>query len=129
MEYKIKRTLPEDLFVSCNTKSKDDGSLDGGRLSSCNQALDVIAALIHRYGHISCKQMAKILGTDERQISCSIALMSGITFYDWRDRYLLLMINYVRQHESKCSSDVFCHRMGFSCRSSRMRFEKRMKKR
>lgn len=126
MEYKIKHTLPEDIFVSCSIGSKDDGGQNGGRLLSGNQALDVIAALIHRYGHISCKQMAKILGVDERQISCSIALMSGITFYDWRDRYLVLMMNYVSRHEPKCSSKAFCHRMGFSCRSSRMRFEIRM---
>ncbi len=127
MEYKIKHTLPEDIFVSCSIGSMDDGSQNGGRLLSGNQALDVIAAIIHRYGHISCKQMAKMLGVDERQISCSVALMSGLTFYDWRDRYLVLMMNYVNQHEPKRSHKEYCHRMGFSCRSSCMRFENRMK--
>ncbi len=128
MEYKIKNVLPEDIFVSCSTDSQDDGSENGGRLLSGHQVLDVIAALIHRYGHMNCKDMAKRLGKDPEQLSCAVNLISGLNFNEWRDRYLMLMCDYITLHEPKFSVEAYCRRLGFSCRSTRTRFEERMKK-
>lgn len=128
MEYKIKHVLPEDIFVSCNVKNKNDGSQDGGRLPSGNQTLDTIAALIHHYGHLSCREMARALGTDAVIVSHGVHLMTGLFYNDWRDRYLKLMLEYIHLHEPKCRLEALDRRLGFTCRSSRIRFEERMKK-
>ncbi len=126
MEYKIKRVLPEEVFVSCTTQSRDDGIRDGGRRLSGIQVMDIIAGLIHYNGHLTRREMAKLLDISEPEVTHGVSLLSGIPYNEWRDRYLKLMHDYILRHEGKIRKDAVCARLGFPCLSTRNRFEKRM---
>lgn len=107
----MKKILPEDVYVSVLTKEVTEEQLwlgmdttrPGRKPSGCF-FLDAFVDLMHeklRYARASA--YADGLGVELEDLYGYLRVVTGISFRDWRDRYLLLMVKeLLRDTEKGC---------------------------
>ena len=97
MEHTYKKILPEDVFLSVSERKATEQELwkgypavlKGNRPTGCH-FMDCFADLMHQYMHFPIESYAKILGLSKDVLSKTIFSLTGITFTEWRERYVML---------------------------------------
>ena len=104
MDYTYKKIRVEDVFVSVKE--------DGFRLTG-NDFMNPIIRMIHAYGSVDVKYVAKRLGVSGVEIQYVMKALTGVTFYAWRDAYLLKMIDELLLDKTQTFA-MIAKRLGFS---------------
>lgn len=98
MDYKYKKILPEDVYITASDREATEEELwqgiprdfQGNRPSG-NDFMDLFARLVRVLKHEEMTVYAKKMGVSVVDLKGAVRAMSGITAVQWRDRYQILI--------------------------------------
>lgn len=117
----FKKIVPEDIFLSALPDFEPDeamrwqGRIDpkrkGRYVTGCD-ALDALVDLLHVNGYRTGAFFARRLGIRETDMNGFLRVVSGLSFAEWRNRYVLLMTKE-RLERTELTVDEIRKQMGF----------------
>ncbi|RHJ81545.1 helix-turn-helix domain-containing protein [Parabacteroides sp. AM08-6] len=120
MEEKYKQIIPEDVFITTADRKPTEeerwlGVTDdfNGNRPTGNNFVDLFAYLIRKYGRKDTCFYARIMGVKTEDLNMAIRAMSGISGWEWRNRYLLLEAKELLEESNMQINDISA-KLGFS---------------
>ena len=111
----FKKILPDDIFLSVmkNYAAPEEelwkGTVDPrrpGRHLSGNEVIDAAVDLMYKNRHNSGENYAAWLGFPIRDLNGFFRIMTGMTFVEWNDQFLLLMAKELLDKSNLSSSEI-----------------------
>ncbi len=111
----FKKIVPEDIFLSALPDYEPDeatrwrGHIDpkrkGRYVTGCD-ALDALVDVMHRKGYRTGAFYARTLGIRETDMNGFLRVVSGLSFAEWRDRYVLLMTKELLERTQQTVDEI-----------------------
>ena len=122
MGNKIQKIFPEDLYLSVlpdfvpDEAARWQGRIDPrrpGRYATGFEAMDALVDALHSRGYQTSEQCGAQMGVEGCYLNGFIRIVSGLSFAEWRDHYLLLMACELLDKTKTDVQDI-ARRVGFA---------------